>query len=368
MGKRVSESSNRFWTGVGIYVAVALVLIGIGLALFWNFLGAYEASRPRNTVADYLETLTPQHILDLAGEDLLAKVDERLRDEDGCKAQVLAALEGNYTYARNTSRSTEDTQVYALRLGRQIIGSFEMKQTGRSSWNFTPWEVTGEEFDLSYLLTEPVKVTVPEAYTVYVDGVPLPRECVVEEMTYDAFAELVDNGDNYDFPVMLRYETGPLLGEAAVTVTDGAGQPADLEFDPMAVLDNCTDEEKTAMDKTIRTFVKAYVNYTTRNTSDLNVGLREVKKLIVPGGKLALRMDRVQSTLGDIPPHQTAEVKSVDVNLLTRLDEGLYYCDITFTVQAYNWYHTPLTVSHAKMVFRQTDAGMLAEAMIILVE
>lgn len=363
MGKRVAKNSNRFWIGAGIYAAVALVVIGIGLFLFWSFLTAYEASRPRNTVDSYMETLTPQHILDLAGEALLDQVDGRLLNEEACKAQILSALEGRFTYARNISRSTEDTQVYVLRLGRQVVGSFWMEQTGQSAWNFTPWEVTGEEFDLSYLLGEPVTVTAPEEYTVFVNGMPLPRECVVEEIPYDEFAEIADS---YDLPVMVRYKAGPLLGEITISVTDGGGEPADVEFDPWEVLDNCSDEERTLLEKTIRPFVEAYVDYTSHTTVNLYTSLATLKRLMIPKGELAQRMEAARSSLEWIPASQTASITDLEINLISRLDEGLYFCDVTFNVYARNPYGNVHTVTQAKIVFRQTDSGLLAESMIIL--
>lgn len=357
--KRVSP----FWIGAAVYGVAALALIGIGLSYFWSFLSAYEASRPRNTVNGYMETLNAQHVLDLAGQELLSRVDGRLRDEEACRAQVLAALQGEFTCAKNISQSTEDVPVYALRLGSRVVGSFRMEQVGEPSWGFTPWEVTGEEFDLSFLLKEGVSVTAPEDYTVLVNGVPLTRDCVAEEIPYPELAEF---SDSYTLPTMVRYEVGPLLGEAQVVMTDRDGVPVATETDTKAFLSNCSDGEKERLERTIRTFVAAYVNYTTRNEEDLTASLQALKRLMIPQGALAKRMQGAISSLSWITMDQTAAVTALEIDLISRLADDLYFCDVTYTVDIKNSIRQYQTVSRAKILFRQTDSGLLAETMIII--
>ena len=361
MDERPAKRALSLRTVVAAYAALAGAVLVVGLLLFWSFLTAYEASRPRTAVDGYMETLSAQHILDMGWEDLLSQVDGRLQDAETCKALLLAELEGELTYARKTANSTEDTQFYALKLGDRVIGSLAMERTGKPAWGFTPWRVTGEAFDLSALLGEPVRVAVPEGYTVYADGRPLSGEFVAEETTYDELAEL---DDSYDLPRMFRYEAGPILGEITVSVTDPAGKAAP-EIDTGALLDNCTDGEKTLVEDTVRAFLKAYVDYTTRNISDLDEGLAALKKLMIPDGRLAQRMERGQHGLsGSVPADQTGSITDLEIHLISRLGEGLYFCDLTFTVDAS--YRDTLAVTHANLVFRQTGEGLLAETMISL--
>ena len=357
------EKKSHFWIGAFLYAVVALVLIGMGLNYLWDFLSAYEVSRPGHTVDSYMETLTPQHILDLAGGDLVSQVDDRLRDEAGCRAQILASLSGEFTCARNISRSSDRTRVYVLRLGSQVIGSFRMEQVGQSRWNFTPWEVTGEEFDLSYLLGETVNVVAPDGYTVLVNGLPLPRECVVEEIPYPQLSEIAGS---YELPTMLRYEAGPLLAGTTVTMTDQAGRPVDTDFDPQAALDNCVEGERAQLEETIRTFLTAYVDYTSRNIEDLTVALNALKGLMIPDGELAHRMTGAQNGLSWIPRGQTATITNLEMDLISRLEDGLYFCDVTFAVDTTKGFQTTKTVTRAQVVFRRTGAGLLAETMIII--
>ena len=66
-----------------------------------------------------------------------------------------------------TKESDENTHVYALRCGKQVIGTMTMTRTGQQLGNFTAWEVADEEFDLSYLLSDPISITVPAEFSVY---------------------------------------------------------------------------------------------------------------------------------------------------------------------------------------------------------
>ena len=364
MAKRLAkrEKGSHFWLGAGIYAAVALVLIGIGLSCFWDFLSAYEVSRPGHTVDSYMETLNARHILDLAGEDLLAQVDGRLGDGETYKAQVLAALAGKYTCARNISRSTDQTQVYALRLGSQVIGSVQMEQVGQSHWNFTPWAVTGEEFDLSFLLGEKVSVTIPQDYTVLVNGISLPQDCVVEEAI--PYPQLAEFAGDYDLPTMVRYEAGPFLGEATVTILDGAGEPVDLETHAEIFLENCDQGEREKVEKAVEAFIKCYVDFTSCAGEGPIAMLEELNKLMVPRGELARRMRGALDGLYWVTDRH-ASVSALEVSQVSRLAEDLYFCDVTYTVDTRDITGQVQVESHIKLMFRQTGSGLLAEAMVV---
>ena len=362
MAKRLAkkEKGAGFWIGALVYAVVALVLVGIGLRYFWDFLSAYEVSRPGHTVNSYMETLTAQHILDLAGEDLLEQVDGRLGDREAYRPQILSALSGEFTCARNLSHSTDNLTVYALRLGSQVIGSFRMEQVGQSHWNFTPWEVTGEEFDLSFLLGEKVSVTVPAGYSVLVNGAALPPACVAEEGI--PYPELAEFAGNYDLPTMVRYEAGPLLGEAVVEVLDGAGERVDLEADPQTFLDNCADGERAKVEKAVRDFVTCYVDFTSCAGEGPIAMLEELDKLMVPGGALARRMRGALDGLSWVTDRH-ASVSALEVSLVSKLAGNLYFCDVTYTVDTRDITGKVQVESRVKLIFRQTGSGLLAEAM-----
>lgn len=361
MAKRLKKGEiPNFLTGMALYGAVVLTLILIGLTLFWSFLTAYEASRPRNTVEGYLESLTAEHIRDQALPGVLDRVDTRVQDEEICRERLAEALQGKLTAARNISRSTGETQVYVLRQGSQVIGSFQMEQTGKPSWGFAPWTVTGEEFDLSFLLGDKVSLTVPPGYTVYVDGKPLPSGCVVEEGI--PYPELSEFGGDYELPTLVRYEAGPFLGRTEVTLTDDEGKAVAPDAGSDVFLDNCSPEEREAVEGAARAFVQTYVDYVSCTGSDPATTLQWLRKLMVPDSALAKRMRDALAGLHWVSDRH-ATVSGMEVGLVSQVGEDLYFCEVAYTVNTRDITGQVQVESRVKLLLRQTGGKLLTEAM-----
>ena len=362
MAKRVKKSTiSPFRKGVILYAAVALTLIGVGLALFWSFLTAYEASRSKNTVNAYLAGLTAGHIRDGALPALLEQVDTRVQDEAACRERLTEALQGELTAAKNISRSTGETQVYALRQGSRVIGSFTLEQTGESAWGFTPWTVTGEEFDLTFLLGDKVSLTVPPDYTVYADGKPLPGSCVAEEGV--PYPELAEFAGDYDLPTLVRYEAGPFVGEVALTLTDGEGNAVAPDAGSGVFLDNCSPEEKAAVEEAARAFVQTYVDYVSCAGSDPATTLQWLKKLMVPDSALSKRMRDALAGLHWVSDRH-ATVSGMEAGLISRVGEDLYFCQVAYTVNTRDITGQVQVENRVKLLLRQTNGKLLTEAMV----
>lgn len=361
MAKRLKpRERSPFLTGAAIYAGVALLLIGVGLFFLWQFLAAYEASRPRNTVEDYLDDLTSQHILEVAGPDLISQVDAGIQSEAEAREEILVALQGKFTCARNVSKSTDGRQVYVLRKGAQVIGSFDMEPTGKPSWGFTPWSVTGEEFDLSFLLGETVSVLAPEGYTVLVNGNPLPDTCAAETgIPYPALAEFAGE---YALPTLTRYEAGPVLGEVTLRLRDADGKEITPPEDADLYLDNCSQAEREALTLAVNGFLRTYVDYTSCTGGSPSTTLQWLKKLMVPGSDLAKRMQNALAGLYWVSDRH-ATVADVEIGLVSRLSPGLYLCDVTYGVNTRDLSGEIRAESHVKLLFRQSGSSLLAEAM-----
>ena len=49
-----TKRKNRFWKGLLIYILVMLAVIAVGLAVFWQYMAAYEAARPEGTMEAWI--------------------------------------------------------------------------------------------------------------------------------------------------------------------------------------------------------------------------------------------------------------------------------------------------------------------------
>ena len=58
----MTQRKSRFFLGMILYAAVFLAFAAIGIAVFWQYMEAYELSRPLTAINSYLAELDMQYI------------------------------------------------------------------------------------------------------------------------------------------------------------------------------------------------------------------------------------------------------------------------------------------------------------------
>lgn len=362
MAKSVKKHRWVFPVALVLYAIVFLVAAGYGLRWFWNYIDAYEQSRPHIALDAYMENLTAEYITDRCGE-LIATIDHNVQTEEQCRRVILDALQGNFTCAKKTSESDEDHHVYVIRCGAQIIGTMEMERRGESTEGFIPWQVTKDSFDLSYLLSPSLSITVPDGFTVSALGNPLSREYITEQgIRYSLVEEFYDK---YALPCMVTYTAGPFLGEGMLTVTDPAGNPVSIteNTDMNAFLNNCTAEEISALDTIIRNYLQCYMDFTSCTGNDTTGNYNRLIKHMVPGGDLAKRMRNAIDGLYWVSD-RGAKLASITTGHYINIGEGRYFCDVTYVVDTKTFSGNVQTTASVKLIFLQTENGLKAESML----
>ena len=349
-----------FPLGLLIYGAVFLLITALGLCRFWDYMEAYERSRPQVALNAYTEDLTPEYICD-ASAPLIDSI--RLQSQESSRRAILNALQQPLTCAKKSSLCTDTKQVYAILSGEQVIGTMEMEQQGQSSFGFTPWVVTKESFDLSYLLTEPICVTVPSDYPVYLWGNKLTEEYITENhVPYPALKEYYST---YSLPYMVTYTAGPFLGEPELLITDPAGTPVNIDknTDMSQFLDNCTPEEISALRTVTDTFIHRYVDYLSETNNDTMGNYQRLIQHLVPEGELANRMHLALGGLNWVSD-RGATVTSIDIHRYVNIGNDRYLCDLTYNVT--NKTNTGISQSeyHVQVIYLQTETGFKAETMV----
>lgn len=365
--RKKKHSGLWFFIGMLVYAIVFLGATAYGLNWVWGAMESYEASRPYIAIDAYMEQLTKEHIVDSCG-DLIAQVDPNLQSEEECRQILLEALSGEITYARKASECTDNKQVYVLRCGKQVIGSFTITTTAADEYDFTPWKFSEESFDLSYLMgTEIISTTVPEGYPVWVNGVQLDDRYIVSQVT-EGYEVLEDFYGDYDLPVFVvnTYEAGPFLGAGyAMEVTDAEGNPFvyDETFDKYSLIHNCGAETEAELEDFIAEFLDRYVLFAGCANDARYSNYDKVIELVVPDSNLAQRMydaiDGMQfaQSMGD-------EVDTIIYNHHVMLEEGRYMCDVTYLVNTTGREGVVQTTSNAQMIIVLVDGELLVESMI----
>lgn len=350
-----------FWLGMGIYVCVLLTAVLIGLACLWNYLTAYEASRPQTAVNDYMQSLTGAHIADMS-QDLIDGIDHGIQSEDECRAVIADALSAGIRCAKNSKESTAQRQIYVLQTGTTVIGRFVITQQAADRYGFLPWAVTEETFDMSYLIGGTVTMTVPADYPVAINGHVLDHSYVtVDNIRYPEIEEFYDE---YDLPYRVTYEAGPFLGELDLIVTDPQGKTVTINADTdlAQFYHNCTDAQARALDVLTEEFIERYVAFagSSRNTS--RQALDALMACVVEGSGLSARMRYALDGL-QFGQSQKDELVSIATHHQVRLAEGKYMCDVTWEVDTTGRKGVVRTQTSARLIVVDTENGLRIEAM-----
>ena len=364
--KKHKRKGLRFAIGMIVYAVLALTGVFFGLKWFWGFIEAYELSRPHIAIDAYMEQLTPEHIAQSC-EDLIDYADPNLQSEQECRQILLDAVSGEITYARKASESTEDKQVYVLRSGKQVVGSFEITAGEEDKYGFRPWRFSGETFDLSFLKkTETVKLTVPEGYPVFVNGVQLDDSYRIDQVT-EPFPELKDYYESYDLPVFVlnTYEAGPFLNrEYTIEAKDPEGNPFtyDETYDKYQLIHNCTEAEEQELSSFLDTFLDIYVIFAGCANDAPQYNYANVMKYVVPGSNLQSRMQQALEGM-QFAQSRGDEVAEVEVHHFVRLEEGTYLCDVTYKVNTRGFDGVVQTVTNTRLQIVRSNGKLLVESM-----
>ena len=347
-----------------LYAIVFLTAAFFGLRFFWDYIDAYEQSRSHIALNAYMDALSADTVCDHAGE-LIAQIDHNLQTEEQCKEVIKNAVGSNFIAAKKSNLCTEDRLVYAIMAGTKNIGTVEFTKTGETVHGFTRWEFAGDEFDVSYLLTDGPSTTVPYGFQVKVNGVALDDGYITgEPIHYPLFEEFYKD---YSLPYRVTYQTGKFLGSVEMTIADTKGNPVTQEQldDPDPYISNCTDEEVEKIDEIIEKFISDYVAFTTVAGGKDNTqnNYKRLLEDLVPGGELAQRMYAALDGLGWVSDRQ-GTLDSLVVHHYINAGNGRYICDLTYTVTTrYNTGNVQ-TVTHVKMIFVETETGLKAESML----
>ena len=313
-----------------LYGLVVLAAGFFGLRYLWNFAEAYEQARPYHALDRYMAQLTPAYICD-GSQELIDTIDHHIQSEEACRAVITEAVSGGVTYAKKTSECTDTRLVYVLRAGNRVIGQIELSPAGETVMGYTPWAVTGDQFDLSYLVSDTVSVTVPEEFAVFANGSRLTEQYITEDGI--RYSNLNDYYETYELPAIVTYTAGPCLGEISATVEDGAGNPVTIteDMDYNQFLDNCDQEEAEQLEETIGNFISRYIAYSNSSRDVARSNYNRLLTLVVKDSALAMRFKDALGALNNGRP-QRYEIKSVVLNWSTDIGQGRYLCDATYTV------------------------------------
>lgn len=360
------RSGLRFAIGMIIYAVVVLTAVFFGLKWFWGFIEAYELSRPDKAIDAYMEQLTKEHIADSCSH-VIEFADPNLQSEEECRQILMDALAEDISYARKASACTEDKQVFVLRSGKQVVGSFEIVTCEPDEYGFKAWKFNSESFDLDFLMnTETVTLTVPEGYPVYVNGVQLDETYLIDQ-TVEKFPELKDYYEKYDLPefVLNTYQAGPFLNrDYVIEATDHEGNPFtyDESFDKYQLIHNCSADEEALLYDFLEDFLDTYVIFAGCANDAPYMNYENLMNYVVAGSNLQSRMRQALEGM-KYAQSRGDSVAGIEVRHFVRLDEGVYLCDVTYKVDTTGREGVVQTSTSTRIVIIRSGTKLLVDSM-----
>ena len=354
--------NKRKWAfpvALGVYALVFLIALAVGISWLWGYMEDFENSRPDGVLEEYKNSITAQYVADRCG-DLALSIDPNVQSEAQCRQILLSVLEGNFSFAKKSKESDENRHVYAIRCGSQIIGTMTMERSGEMAGNFQKWVVTKETFDLSFLPSEPVSITVPEDYRVYSHGNLLSKDYITrDKIPYELMKGLYED---YTLPHMVTYTVGPVLGESALTVTDPEGNTVtiDEKTDMTVFLNNCTEAQIAAGDAHAKAFIQRYVDFMSCTGGNIWGNLDALSAYIVPGGELAQRMLNTIEGLTWITD-RGAKISSITVVNRHAMEDGRYFWDVSYVVDTKDFTGSIQTQNRVKLILTEMNGGLKTE-------
>ncbi len=347
-----------------IYALVLLVAIAVGLHWLWDYADAYQKSRPDTALQLYMERLDSEYVVNCCDE-LIDKIDHNLQSQQQCRQALLQALTEEFTCTKKVSASSENHYVYTIRCGAKVIGIMEMECIRQTDSALVPWQVTKEQFDLSYLLTEPISITVPDHYTVQVFGNTLDKSYITEEEI--PYTLLQPFYGQYDMPYMVTYTAGPFIGEGILTPYDASGNPVhlDTDTDMNRLLPGCTQAEMNDLKNIATDFISAYVDFTSRNGGNTGANYTKLCKFMVKDGTLSKKMKEAIESFNWIDDRHGV-LQKLDIHQYVNIGQGKYFCDLTYQIETDILYGRETQNVSVQLIFSKTEAGLRAEAMRIL--
>lgn len=330
MAKCKKRKLWNFWSFMIVYAVVVLIAAAFGLSMFWNYMDAYEDSRIKNTMEAYMAQLTPQYICDRSGE-LIDGIDHGLQSEEACAQVIMDFLSSEISYVRKSSECTDTRTVYMLRAGGKTIGKVELVPQGEAQYGFTPWVVSQDSFDLSFLMGNQATITVDSTMQVYAGSVLLDERYVTE--TGLPYADVKDLYGEVNLPYKMTYTAGPILGALTLHAVDAEGKTVEIkdESDLDPYLDNCTQPVHQELDTFVQNFVDRYTRYLTSRKDNREENYRKLTPLLLSGSPLAQRVSKAYEGF-QYGHSQSDTVTDIRVNHIIDLGDGKYLCDVTYEV------------------------------------
>lgn len=309
-----------------------------GLSRLWVYASEYEDSRPEAAMRRYVSNLS-QELWDEGIEKTLASMPHEVQSDEEVGEHVRALLSEGVSFVRKGGG--HGRAVYTLRCNGKSFGTVTLAEdptyvpeidVTRFPWKYLPWSlktwrVESENFDFNGLYSS-VEVVVPEGFTVWLNGVKLGEDCIVEKgIPFDALADYYKYYDG--LPTKVRYRFDHVIGRIVPEIRDEKGEAFSIDRgrDDSQFIKPCTEQELARLAEFAAGFADHYLKYTSGVVTP-DYGYSKLLPYVKPGSELDERLKGMADGLSWAHT-SSITVDSARLNSALSLGGGFYVCDLT---------------------------------------
>ena len=369
----LKKRRGRLRYALALYIWGLLLLAAAIFALIkvWQYAEAFELSRPTTAMDDYVANLSQELWDEGIAETVSAMPHEVQSDEEvaECVKELLSS--GNITYVRKGG--SQDRVNYSLRCRGSEFGVVTLVpdeqaevsiDTGKFPWKLLPWtlqpwKLESESFDFTGLYSA-VEVVIPSEYSLWLNGVKLGQQYIVEEnILYDVLEDYYGYYD--EMPTKVRYRFDNVIGSVTPIIRDEDGEIfiVDPNLDDSQFIKPCTEAELSRLAEFSAGFAVNYLKYIS-GVIDPSYGYQKLSAYLMPGSDLDNRMKDAMDGLSWAHT-SSITVDSSQLNGALALGEGFYLCDISATATTFAMGHGEVeTVNNMRVIVLERNNDVRA--------
>ena len=343
MARKKKRSSALYTVVLLVYTLVLVIAACYGLTQVWNYAENYEAARPDNTMNEYIDNLS-RNLWDDSIAATVSAMSHPVQTDEECREIVKNMLSDELSYARQPGGADSDSSlIYNLLCGGNVFGKVTLArdtspEAKRANVTLpflsnlmsdqAPWIVSGEEFDFNGLYSS-VEITVPETYSVSLNGTKLGEEYIVErDIPYDVLEDYYQQYPGLPKKVTYRFED--VFGHLTPVVYNEKGEETviDTTKDDSQYIKPVDESVIVRLQEFSTNFADAYLAYSA-GVADPMFSYSKLMPYIVIGGDLDLRLKQAMDGMGNWGHTTSYRFESATLNQATDVGDGYYILEIS---------------------------------------
>ncbi len=209
------KKKNIFLRAFLIYCLILILIIGAGLLVLRSFLKSYEASRPDNTVEEFMASRDHDFWLDGLQELIDAGFNEFTLP--GAMLSDFGIDENAEISWRSNASDSKTEQSYDVRLGSSKICTLLLRSSNNVGFGLKSWVVSDWEFTMPG--GADIRLSVPTGCTAEINGVAVSADYITDVGSISLSLE-----HDFDIPPAAEiYEIKGMMGPADIKAFDADG-------------------------------------------------------------------------------------------------------------------------------------------------